>query len=89
MASLLVCASPRPCFVCRLFALHQKGFDDANKKLAQMSKELEARNSQLHSESIIMQECERRLQVRSYFNSSTIRTRPEPRSQLTVCLRAT
>lgn len=46
----------------RLFALHQKGFDDANNKVAKLSKELNSRNTQLRSDSLVIDDCERRLQ---------------------------
>jgi hypothetical protein len=43
----------------RLFALHQKGFEDASKKIGKLSKEIGAREAQLRSEAIVTEEYER------------------------------
>ena len=45
----------------RLFALHQKGFEDAGKKIGKLSKEIGAREAQLRSEAIVTEEYERRI----------------------------
>ena len=45
----------------RKFALHQKGFEDASRKVEKLKKELGAREAQLRSESVVIEEYERRL----------------------------
>jgi hypothetical protein len=45
----------------RLFALHQKGFDDANRKIDKLSRELDARKSQIESDALVIRNYERRM----------------------------